>query len=62
MKRAMVRTGNLGLRLLRAVLLGEDGDVNDSETSEKFVKTNMAQTLGCQILTVLIIWLMERKG
>lgn len=57
MKGVMVRTSNLGLRLLRAVLLGEDGDGDDSETSEKFVKLNMAQTLGCQI-----VWLTERKG
>jgi hypothetical protein len=57
MKGVMVRTSNLGLRLLRAVLLGEDGDGDDSETSEKFVKLNMAQTMGCQI-----VWLMERKG
>ena len=57
MKRVMVRTSNLGLRLLRAVLPGEDGDGTDSETSEKLVKSSMAQTLGCQI-----VWLMKRKG
>jgi len=34
-KATMMRTSDLGLRLFRAVILGEDGRGNDSESCEK---------------------------